>query len=73
MKSSLDHLPESKRRELAQEEHHHQPGSADDNGSQTGEPLDPRIVRIDQSLGRQLAREQAKLFRAGDDNEPHGR
>ncbi len=58
---------------MAQEEHHHELRPANDNGPQTAEPLDPRIVRIAQSIGRQLAREQAQLFRAANDNEPHGR
>jgi len=58
---------------MTQEEHHRELPPTHDNGSQTGEPLDPRIIRIAQAIGRQLAREQAKLFRAVDDDEPHGR
>jgi hypothetical protein len=46
---------------------------ANDNGSRTGEPLDPRILRIAEAIGRQLAREQAKSPAAANDNEPQQR
>ena len=46
---------------------------ANDNGSRTGEPLDPRILRIAETIGRQLAREQAKSSAAANDNEPRQR
>ena len=46
---------------------------ANDNGSSTGEPLDPRILRIAEAIGRQLAREQAKPPAAANDNEPRQR
>ena len=47
--------------------------SANDNGSPTGEPLDPRIRRIAEAIGRQLARAQAKPPAAANDNEPRRR
>jgi broad specificity phosphatase PhoE len=43
---------------------------ANDNGSPSGEPLDPRIRRIAEAIGRQLAREQGKPPAAANDNEP---
>jgi hypothetical protein len=43
---------------------------ANDNGLGTGESLDPRILRIAEAIGRQLAREQAKPPAATNDNEP---
>jgi hypothetical protein len=43
---------------------------ANDNGSRTAAPLDPRILRIAEAIGRQLAREQAKPRTAANDNEP---
>jgi hypothetical protein len=43
---------------------------ANDNGSRSGEPLDPRILRIAEAIGRQLAREQARPPAAANDNEP---
>jgi hypothetical protein len=46
---------------------------ANDNGSRTGEPLDPRIQGIAEAIGRQLAREQAKSPAAANDNEPQQR
>ncbi len=46
---------------------------ANDNGSRTGEPLDPRILRIAEAIGRQLAREQAKPPAAANDNDPRQR
>jgi hypothetical protein len=43
---------------------------ANDNGSRNSEPLDPRILRIAEAIGRQLAREQARPPAAANDNEP---
>ena len=43
---------------------------ANDNGSCSGQSLDPRILRIAEAIGRQLAREQAKPPAAANDNEP---
>lgn len=45
---------------------------ANDNGADTGKPIDPRILRIAQVIGRQLAREQAsgRLRHAANDNAP---
>jgi hypothetical protein len=43
---------------------------ANDNGSCSSEPLDPRIQRIAEAIGRQLAREQARPLVAINDNEP---
>ena len=40
-----------------------------DNGLGTAESLDPRILRIAEAIGRQLAREQAKPPAAANDNE----
>jgi hypothetical protein len=45
---------------------------ANDNGSHS-EPLDPRIRRIAEAIGRQLARAQAKPPAAANDNEPRRR
>jgi len=42
---------------------------ANDNGLGTDESLDPRILRIAEAIGRQLAREQAKPPAAVNDNE----
>jgi len=46
---------------------------ANDNGRGAGEPLDPRILRIAEAIGRQLAREHAKPLPAANDNEPRRR
>ena len=46
---------------------------ANDNGSRTDEPLDPRILRIAEAIGRQLARAQAKTPAAANDDEPQRR
>jgi hypothetical protein len=46
---------------------------ANDNGSCSGQSLDPRILRIAEAIGRQLAREQAKPPAAVNDNEPRPR
>ena len=55
---------------MAAEEERKSARPANDNGSRTGEPLDPRILRIAEAIGRQLAREQAKPPAAANDNEP---
>ena len=44
---------------------------ANDNGSPSGEPVDPRIRRI--ADGRQLARAQGKHPAAANDNDPRRR
>jgi broad specificity phosphatase PhoE len=49
------------------------PCPANDNGSLSGEPLDPRIRRIAEAIGRQLARAQDKPPTAANDNEPRRR
>jgi hypothetical protein len=46
---------------------------ANDNGSCSGESIDPRILRIAEAIGRQLAREQVKPPAAANDNEPRPR
>ena len=45
---------------------------ANDNGPASNEPLDPRICRIAEAIGRYLAREHAKLRcpPAVNDNKP---
>ncbi len=55
---------------MATEEESNGPRSANDNGSRSGQSLDPRILRIAEAIGRQLAREQAKPPAAANDNEP---
>ena len=45
---------------------------ANDNGSRTGEALDPRIRRIAETIGQQLARERVKPT-AVNDNQPSAR
>ena len=55
---------------MAEEEERQGPCPANDNGSSSGEPLDPRIRRIAEAIGRQLAREQGKSPAAANDNEP---
>jgi hypothetical protein len=45
---------------MAEEEERQRPCPANDNGSSSGEPLDPRIGRIAEAIGRQLARAQGK-------------
>jgi hypothetical protein len=46
---------------MAKEGERKGPCPANDNGSYSGEPLDPRIRRIAEAIGRQLAREQVSL------------
>ncbi len=48
---------------------------ANDNGADTGKPIDPRILRIAQAIGRQLAREraEARYSKPANDNKPDGR
>jgi hypothetical protein len=58
---------------MAAEEESNGPRSANDNGSSSGQSLDPRILRIAEAIGRQLAREQAKPPAAANDNEPRPR
>ena len=59
---------------MAVEEERKSVHPANDNGSRTGEPLDPRILRIAEAIGRQLARKQAKPpAAAANDNEPRQR
>jgi hypothetical protein len=55
---------------MAKEEERKGPWPANDNGSPSGEPLDPRIRRIAEAIGRQFAREQGKPPAAANDNEP---
>jgi hypothetical protein len=55
---------------MAAEEEKKRLCSANNNGSRTGAPLDPRILRIAEAIGRQLAREQARPPAAANDNEP---
>lgn len=45
---------------------------ANDNGEETPKPIDPRILRIAQAIGRQLAREHARARNpnAANDNKP---
>jgi len=58
---------------MAKEEERKGPCAANDNGPQTGESLDTRILRIAEAIGRQLARAQAKPPAAANDNEPRRR
>ena len=46
---------------------------ANDNGSPDDVSLDPRILRIAEAIGRQLARAPAKPSAAANDNEPRQR
>jgi len=45
------------------------PCPANDNGLPSGELIDPRIRRIAEAIGRQLARAQGKPSAAANDNE----
>ena len=45
---------------MAEEEERQGPCAANDNGPQGGGLLDPRIQRIAEAIGRQLARAQGK-------------
>ena len=58
---------------MVKEEERKGPCPANDNGSHSGEPLDPRILRIAEAIGRQLARAQAKPPAAANDNEQRRR
>jgi hypothetical protein len=58
---------------MAAEEESKGPRPANDNGSRSGQSLDPRILRIAEAIGRQLAREQAKPPAVANDNEPSPR
>jgi hypothetical protein len=46
---------------------------ANDNVSRSGLALDPRILRIAEAIGRQIAREQARPPAAANDNGPRPR
>jgi len=54
---------------MAVEEESKGPRPANDNGSRSDESLDPRILRIAEAIGRQLARELARPPAAVNDNE----
>lgn len=58
---------------MAEDEERKELCPAKDNGSCASEPLDPRILRIAKAVGRQLARAQAKLPAAANDNQPQRR
>ena len=58
---------------MAEEEQRKGPYPANDNGSLSGEPLDPRIRRIAEAIGGQLARTQGKPPAAANDNNPRRR
>jgi len=58
---------------MAAEEERMGPCPANDNGSLSGEPLDPRIRRIAEAIGRQLARAQGKPPASANDNEQRPR
>ena len=55
---------------MAVEEERKGPRPANDNGPRSGESLDPRILRIAEAIGRQLAREQARPPAAANEDEP---
>jgi hypothetical protein len=56
---------------MAKEEEWNGPCPANDNGSPSGGPIDPRIRRIAKAVGRQLACAQGKPpSAAANDNEP---
>ncbi len=55
---------------MAEEEERQGPRPANDNASPNDVSLDPRILRIAEAIGRQLARAQAKPPVAANDNEP---
>lgn len=57
---------------MAEENEREAVHAANDNGSRTGEALDPRILRIAEAIGRQLARERIKPT-AANDNLPSAR
>lgn len=44
-------------------------GAANDYGGQAAEPLDPRIIRIAEAVGRKLARDHIRRMRAANDNQ----
>jgi len=49
--------------------------AANDNGDDTGKPIDPRILRIAQAIGRHLAREYVRSLspKPANDNTPRRR
>ena len=55
---------------MAVEEERNGPRPANDNGSRSGQSLDPRILRIAVAIGRQLAREQVIRGCPGDIESP---
>ena len=55
---------------MAAKEEKKRPCPANDNGSRADAPLDARILRIAEAIGRQLAREQAKPPVSANDNGP---
>jgi hypothetical protein len=58
---------------MAEEKERQEPRPANDNGSPNSVSLDPRILRIAEAIGRQLARAQAKPAAAANDNKPRQR
>jgi hypothetical protein len=54
---------------MAKEEERKGPCPANDNGLPSGKLIDPRIRRIAEAIGRQLARAQGKPSDAANDNE----
>jgi hypothetical protein len=45
------------------------PEPTNDNNGASAAPIDPRILTIARTLGRQIAREQLKRLRAANDND----
>jgi hypothetical protein len=46
---------------------------ANDNGGEAAKPIDPRIIRIAEAIGRKLARDHIKQIWAANDNKEPGR
>jgi hypothetical protein len=46
------------------------PKPTNDNNGASAAPIDPRILTIARTLGRQIAREQLKRIRPANDNGP---
>jgi hypothetical protein len=55
---------------MAEEEHWDTLHPANDNAPAAAAPVDPRILRIAQAIGRQLAREWVESQAAANDNAP---
>jgi hypothetical protein len=55
---------------MAEEKHSHALRPANDNGPGAVAQLDPRVMRIAQALGRQLARDVARPVAANDNAMP---